>query len=62
MVTEVCKYATWIHSDLSERENRISSYLALRKFESSELNFELIIDSQDPKKSSYAKLIFEEKF
>lgn len=45
MVAELCKCATWIHSDLSERHNRIRSCLALLKFESSELNFELIIDS-----------------
>lgn len=45
MVTDLCKYATWIPSDLSERDNRIRSCLPLLKFESSELNFELIIDS-----------------
>lgn len=44
MVTELCKCAAWIHSDLSERDNRIRSCLAL-KFESSELNPELIVDS-----------------
>lgn len=45
MVTELCKCETWIHSDLSERDDRIRSCLALLKFESRELNFELIIDS-----------------
>jgi len=45
MVTELCKCAAWIHSDLSERDNRIRSSLALLKSESSELRFELINDS-----------------
>lgn len=45
MVIGLCKYATWIHSDLSERDNRIRYCLALLKFESSELTFELVTDS-----------------
>lgn len=62
IVTERCKCAAWIHSDLSERDNRIRSCLAL-KFESSESNLSLLlILSTQKKKSSHAKLIFREKF
>lgn len=45
MVTELCQHATWIHSDLSEGDNRIRSPLALLECESGGLNFKLIIDS-----------------
>lgn len=61
-VTEPCKRATWIHSELPKRSNRSRSCLALPRFGSSELNFELIIGSCHPKNSSYPKLISREKF